>query len=154
MSELVQPMCCAVCWFPLDQYQGGWAHGRELYGGTDHVCVPVPWDSTRVQVRCDFCDRTVALATTNTLPAKDFQVIFDGKALWGSNGGWCACNDCADLIRADKWDELTDFALSFKLPADRKNGRFWLNLLYPALRVNITGPIRPYQEGDERVPAP
>ena len=31
---------------------------------------------------------------------------FLGLAVSGSNGGWCACLPCKQLIDADKWEEL------------------------------------------------
>jgi hypothetical protein len=57
---------------------------------------------------CDFCNDP---KITRDFHCKSFPFVV-GIFNWGSNGDWAACDECAALIDADKWDALADRAVA------------------------------------------
>jgi hypothetical protein len=148
MSELVQPMVCAVCGQVLDQWQGQWIHARETVGKSDHVAVPVQYGAVPLVTRCDFCYAVVDLDKRWTLPVHDFVMPMINT---GSSGNWAACESCADLIGKGDWDAVIIRHLESpetSTPNDPIYHKF-LGDLYRMVRENAFGSIRPWRAGDE-----
>jgi len=153
MAESVrkQPKICGVCGQVLDQWQGGWIHAAELAGKTDHIAVPVDYDERMLVTHCDFCHGEMALADRWVLPAEDFMLPTGSM----SQGAWAACPTCARLIAADDWKGLIDRhmheqqakATGFEALVFRS----FLAQLYGEVKTHQTGPVRPWEPGDETV---
>jgi hypothetical protein len=79
-----------------------WLHITE----SDHVPDPVPQDSIKVSMLCDFC---TAEKPDYVLPMRDFEYrdilhMEAGSSLTGgSKGNWAVCKDCAPFIDTDNW---------------------------------------------------
>jgi hypothetical protein len=57
---------------------------------------------------CDFCsDEHI----TRDFSCKTFEFP-DPRLGWGSTGDWAACDKCAAMVDAEKWDELLDRAMT------------------------------------------
>jgi hypothetical protein len=51
---------------------------------------------------CDFCN---APHPAWVYPARNFEIADHG---WGSDGGWAACEDCAQLIESEQYKQLVN----------------------------------------------
>ena len=154
MSTTIQPKMCAVCYIVLDQSGDGWIHTRELVGKSDHIAVPVDYNAAHVHTMCDFCYDEVLKPDAYTVPASNFQMPVIPTV---SAGNWAACAACAYLVRTGDWNGLTDRATEMYLkrePGSRLAGgtiHEWLGQSYEQLRQHMTGPVRPWEPGDEEV---
>jgi hypothetical protein len=128
-------MICAVCLRALDRRTDAFGV-RWLHTSLDpaaHTPQPVPMPSGWTGGRCDFCS---ANNPSWELPARSFKMPLTTHH--GSEGGWAACDTCADLIRENRWDTVLDRACEqFGPPA-----RPALRVMYRRLRANVTGPVR------------
>lgn len=134
---------CAVCDTALNKYLGldGMGYAHPITDPADHEPVPVE-AGPQWRGRCDFCAMPKA---EFVLPANDFVVPHHRDQM--SLGDWAACDLCALLISANRWNSLRKrAAAAFR----RRNGHVFtdeqhsdLRALYHRLRQNITGPLRP-----------
>lgn len=153
MAEMIQPKVCAVCGQVLDRNAvGAWMHARELANKSDHIAVPVDYETVPVVTRCDFCYRVVELRDLWTQPAKDFVVPLINHT---SAGGWACCPTCAGLALAHDWDGMIERHLNSpeSETPDSPLYRKFIKRLYETLEENITEPARLWRAGDEKVKA-
>lgn len=152
MSGGKPPMMCGVCNIALEEDNAGrWLHAQELIGRSDHIAVPVAYDYATIRTICDFCYTETSQAEVWTVPARDFMMPIIPTM---SVGGWAACPDCAQLLRGDEWAKLTDRATDYYVAGHpegvpRKAIHAWLTQAYAKLADHMTGPVRPWQPGDE-----
>lgn len=69
---------------------------------------------------CDFCSSP---DITRSYPCEEFEMIEIGSIHQVSEGAWAACTPCAELIDADKWEELAVRSVDsapFPLPAAQR----------------------------------
>jgi hypothetical protein len=141
---------CGVCGVLLNELNGEKVHAGELLGKIDHITVPVPFNPQTARYKCDFCgDVRQNVTEAATLPANDFPDPIIPNA-W-ARGGWAACPTCTPLVAAGDWDAIHDRAMADlnPPPAAREAVANWLRLMHLRLQENITGPLQPYQPGDE-----
>jgi len=136
MSSNVPIRACAVCARILDHADGaGYMH--MISDG--HVVVPVVPSEIRTDYRCDFC---TAPHPTWVLPADSFKVAGIPA---GSDGGWSACEACADLLRADDWAGLVRRAIrEYAVWAGHPmlaESRMFLAQTYRRLSSKVSGPL-------------
>lgn len=143
----ISPKVCGVCGQVLDRRgPDEWLHSRELAGLSDHIAVPVNYEDIPVRTMCDFCYDEVPIAQAWTLPAKDFLVPIVGHV---SAGSWACCSVCAAIVKRGAWEEIIARVATRKplnLPT-----RTFMRRLFRRLESNITGPVRPWRAGDEKV---
>ena len=160
MAESVNLMAfkmCAVCGQILDKIersgQVGWGHAGELSGRSDHIAVPIDYDESVLVSLCDFCGDKVPLDKRHYLPVADFRVAFlrdaQGDEIRNS-GGYNCCGHCAYLVNLDDWNRLIGRFMHLH-PNVNSNTLTGITLLWRVVRENITGPVRPWRPGDERV---
>lgn len=144
-----QIMVCAVCGYVLYTVEVPgepvtYRHGLDR--ADDHPIVPV----TRREMPdfnglCDFCSDP---NPTWQVRALDFIVI-DVPYIerHGSNGDWAACDDCKELIAADRWGALVRRNVasgdakglwSSKIPPVERRQIIWQ--LYQGLRRHLLDP--------------
>jgi hypothetical protein len=139
-----QPVICDTCRRALDVHMtaDGATYRHTLVDPADHPAVPIPappgWD----EGRCDFCS---AEPPRFELPVRDFRLPQLDPHM--SLGGWAACEPCARLIEANRWNELERRAVAayerrngIPLPPDAQSA---LRGLYRRLRQHISGSLRP-----------
>lgn len=160
---------CAVCGRVLelvtDLDRGGatvgWVHPFAMRQGLigeseDHEPVPVPRDDLpHPDTRCDFC---YANNPQWLVPANDFvdvegvrDLSLPGAPGTGSRGDWGACDECADLIRMNRWEFLVRrvkraYAALHGEPMHPYVERY-VRKQYKELRRQITG--APHRIGEE-----
>ncbi|MER7009931.1 hypothetical protein ABT324_00685 [Saccharopolyspora sp. NPDC000359] len=148
-----RPIICKVCERALDTFtnEDGATYQHTLSdlmdgSGVGHDPVPVA-APPEWRGRCDFCTDGVA---GFVVPARAFTP--PNTPMSFSSGDWAACEWCALLIEANRWQGVVKRAVnSFK----RRMGfpmplvmRTSLWELYRKLAENITGPIRPIEGGE------
>lgn len=147
----IQPMICGVCYQVLDRMGDQWFHMRELAGKSDHIAVPIDYDDERIQTRCDFCYDKISKADLSAVPASDFIVpILNTRSV----GAWACCPSCVPLVEKRDWVGIADRAIK-AVPAKSKESRDaayqWMGTLHAQLAAHMTGPVRPWEPGDEKV---
>lgn len=153
MAEVKKPpMMCAVCHQVLGQFLGRWVHELEVITGErDHVTVPVEYDERLLVSRCDFCYCEVRLVERVVLPAEDFTTPIGAR----STGNWNTCPECAQMIAGGLWEAVIDRYMqrmrSDLEPDQAATMRTFLQALYRDVQTHQTGPLRPWQPGDERI---
>jgi len=153
MTERIQPKACAVCGMILDRTAtGAWIHTTEYVGKGDHVAIPVDYADIQIRVMCDFCFREVPRVGVWTVPTSDFMAPM---GLSMSVGHWAACKPCADLAGRRDWAAMVDrhFDSPTTTTPDESLYRDWMLDLYATLERYMIGEPRPWQPGDETVPA-
>lgn len=109
----------------------------------DHPADPVPLDYSTVEEKCDFC---FAPDPGWVLPTHDFFTIPSVDRRQRSVNDWTACDDCADFIRRNDWDGLTEYARK----AYHLRRGTWLEgpayealrEMYKNVRSNVKGELR------------
>lgn len=150
MPDQIDPTIriCAVCGYVLDYTRGPdgqdrWLHLRNEDG---HVVVPALPTEVHTTGRCDICG---ALFPRFEVPVADFAVPpVDGIPTGtGSRGNWACCDECAQLIKTDRWGAVVRRA---QASVERRDGRPMsravadhMRQTYWRLRANVTGPVRP-----------
>lgn len=150
---------CAVCAQPLNRIEvrnafgvvkEGWVHvGSTIdHDPADHPAVPVSRDAVQLEGRCDFCS---APDPAWQLPVTDLGILIvesaDAEVGHNSIGDWAACEECAELIRADRWDALTARSLrilvasSLELGPNRAALAQSLRELHLTVRDHVRGPM-------------
>ncbi|WP_134663966.1 hypothetical protein [Amycolatopsis sp. CFH S0078] len=147
------PIICKVCNLALDGFtnEDGVTYLHTLSDAMDgkdinHEPVPIQappgWRG-----HCDFCTAGVPKFV---VPARDFTT--PGSPMGFSTGDWAACETCALLVAAGRWDSLVKRAakhferrMHFPMPSKSRSA---VRRLYYKLAANITGPIRPL-DGEE-----
>ena len=133
-------MACAVCGLVLnrrvlasaDGLTEEWLHNQPA----DHPTVPVPVSDIRTNFRCDFC---LADNARWTLPVAQYEAAPGNM----NEGDWAACDVCADLVRAGKWNAIVGrVAKAFRAQSGQSVQTEALRMVYRQLRANITGPLR------------
>lgn len=139
-NQSVPHTACGVCGHVLNLYEGSfgqktWIHVLET--DNDHPVVPVPVDSIHTKFMCDFCLSENALWA---LPVEDYQSSATGQNV----GDWAACNECAELIRANDWNTLTTKAHTAMLKRHPEGNikRADFVILYNQMRQHIIGELR------------
>jgi hypothetical protein len=131
---------CGVCGHVLNLYEGSfgqqtWIHVLET--DNDHPAVPVPVDSIHTKFMCDFC---LSENARWALPVEDYRSSDNGENV----GDWAACDECAEMLRANDWNRLTTKALK-AMRARHPEGpikRSSFDALYNQLRQHIIGEVR------------
>lgn len=133
---------CAVCGHVLNRCTSSfgetWIHVLEE--DNDHPAVPVPSDSIRTIVMCDFC---LVEGARWVLPVENYSIEPGGQNV----GNWQSCDDCAALLGRDDWDGLTRRAFAAALERGQTEGLHWdvFEEMYRQLRGHVIASVRPYQ---------
>lgn len=151
MAGDIAAIQCGVCGVLLNYLDGKPIHAGDLSGEIDHPTVPVPFNPQTARYKCDICaEVNDDVTTAHTLPANDFDDPVVPNA--HCRGGWALCPTCSSHVKADDWPALAERAYEGLGESSKKYERelrAWIKLLHARLRENITGPIQPYQPGDE-----
>lgn len=114
------PHHCQVCHYPLARWEPSyaepyWAHPSHYTADHDPVPVPTVESDAEIHYVCDFCSTPEPrwAYRAQTYAAKI------GNAVHHSIEGWAACDACADLIDAERWEDLRKYALSPQTPLGR-----------------------------------
>lgn len=117
-----------------------WVHPQE-HLHWDHEPVAVPdLEFLYINEKCDFC---FADGSAWVLPAEPF-VVAPGH---GSDGDWAACEECAELIRANAWFKLVSRVRQL-WPAVHSGNRMppeiaaSVHALFQELRTHVTGDLQ------------
>lgn len=139
-----QPVICAICNRSLYVHtnEDGVTYLHSLIEPEPHPVVPIMAPPGWAGGECDFCS---AKPPRFELPVRDFRGPLLDQLM--SAGAWSACEACARLIEANRWNELERHAATtfehrhgYPLnPADQAH----LRALYRRLRKHISGSLRP-----------
>jgi len=143
-------MICRICEHVLDVYMAD--GGVELIHtfqdsalNEDHAPDPIP-APPGYRGRCDFCNERPEFI----LPVRDFVTDFLRKG--ASGGNWAACATCAKLIETNNWSGLVARYVSVRESRDGvtvlPEEVAAIRALHRKLRKNITGALRPIQDGE------
>lgn len=139
-NQSIPHTACGVCGHVLNLYEGSfgqktWIHVLET--DNDHPPVPVPVDSIHTKFMCDFC---LSENARWALPVEDYRSSPNGENV----GDWAACDECAELLRNNDWNNLTTKAHNAMLTRHPHPpiSRSQFNALYKQLRAHIIGEVR------------
>jgi hypothetical protein len=129
---------CAVCGHVLNRYTGSfgetWVHVLEE--DNDHPAVPVPSDSIRTIILCDFC---LVEGARWVLPVENYSIEPGGRNV----GDWQSCDACAALLERADWQGLTQRAFIAARQRGQTDGLDWdvFEAMYRQLRGHVIGRV-------------
>lgn len=134
------PHACAICGLVLNFRSSAfstevvsWLHGSPM----DHDPIPVPADQLRTNFRCDFCLEDNAAWRLPVTP-------YEAAPGHMNAGDWAVCDQCAGLVRGNRWDALVDRAwTALSAHNGQAMDRRVFVALYKQVRDHIAGPLAP-----------
>lgn len=111
ISDSTESMVCSVCRFPLSEaiIDGvhGFVHSNDV--NVDHMPDPTPErESTSSRASCDFCSEPMDYHGAWVVMTKPITEGQPGGFTIELSPDWGACLTCAELIKAKRWQRLTE----------------------------------------------